>query len=192
MRPNAYQTHTAEDRQYVINQGKLYNGLEKDILDVISRDRATLRQEHFETTRNLAIISGAFAAFAIPLLKAGDLLLLSGIALLVLDSLFCFVHLWGVLYRNAENSRELKRRTLQPVHRASMNCLDFIRGKKTFDQWADAEACFVGQYDVLSAGLAGMSAKADHLDYSSEILLTIFGLANALIMGAMAARFMPA
>jgi len=173
-----------EQKAYVLSRAKTYNGVQSKIVERLSKDRSELTREYKETIRNFAIVSGALATFALVLLGSIKSSYLTwGVCLLLIVVIICFVHLMRIVDRNARAQITYKRDFLKPMQDMSKNCIDFIRGLKSFDEWLKDENQFLNRkYDEVSSQLGLLSNKEDRLNYTGDIITIIFTLAIILII----------
>jgi|GEM_PF-5592844 len=172
---------------HVIKKSEPYRQAQGEISGMIRKSQEWLVTEHQESTRNLAIVSGAIATFSLMLLDSfPGPSLASGISLLLVVVMLCFAHIFARLDRGARAGLMYRKNFLRPMQELAENCMQFVKGKIEFGDWLERDKRFyTADHEALRNELQKLSADSDKLDYTIDVIFALFVVAISLVIYAL-------
>ncbi len=150
--------------------------------------------QYQDSVRNLAIISGSIASFSMLLIGSGVIgvadgalfvILISGVAFFLLETLLAFVHLFVRHSADFLMIRRIRDTAFKPFQQMADDWIKFRRGRITAEEWSRREREFLASYDNMQSELTDSGEKANKLNYFDYLLAALFILATSLIIVAL-------
>jgi hypothetical protein len=171
---------TEEEFEIMKKKGETYNEALAKVTEVLQPWKIMLEEQYMDIIKNIAIISGAIASFALTIFSSAitkiDNLLIPGVSLLLINVVIAFVHLDIRITKTNQNFKHTED-SMQPLHEFSDTWRKFACKQATFD---DVKKIVEGLPLKLKDKIESPPPNPLKISHLDEVMIGI--LATAIVM----------